>query len=143
MFTSCFVYLAAMRILFFSILSESVILILFYSVYVLDYFSFLGIKDICVNQIFLSNSFVVGILFIGVFWVCMLLDGLRLPFDYMECESELVAGMVTELSGAFFVVYSLSEMNHSTVAAILFASLCFGGLFICFKALLIIIFGFL
>lgn len=143
LFTSCFVYLAAMRVLFFSIISEAVILILYFSIYALDYFSFFTIKDICVNQIFISNWYVLGVLYVAIFWVCMLLDGLRLPFDYMECESELVSGVITELSGVFFIFYSLSEMNHTTIAAILFSCFCFGGLFISFKALILIIFAFL
>lgn len=72
----------------------------------------------------------------------MLLDGLKLPFDYMECESELVAGLITELSGFFFIVYSVLEINHILLATLLFSSLCFGGLFICFKAIIILIIGF-
>lgn len=73
----------------------------------------------------------------------MLLDGLRLPFDYMECESELVAGLITELSGAFFVVYSVLEINHTLVSTILIVSFCFGGLFVCIKAILVLLLGFL
>lgn len=142
LFCSCFVYLAAMRCLFFSILSESLLLILFYSVYVLDYFSFLSIKDFCVNQLFLENGYILGTLFLGIFWVCLLLDGLKLPFDFFECESELVAGLVTELSGIFFVIYSILELNHLLLNTILFSALCLGGLFICFKSLCILIFLF-
>lgn len=72
----------------------------------------------------------------------MLLDGLKLPFDYMECESELVAGIITELSGVFFVIYSVLEINHILLTTLLFASLCFGGLFICFKAIVLLVFAF-
>ncbi|KEG12696.1 NADH-ubiquinone oxidoreductase chain 1 [Trypanosoma grayi] len=60
----------------------------------------------------------------------------------MECESELVAGLVTELSGAFFVIYSVLEINHLLLCTILFASLCFGGLFVCFKSIVLLVFGF-
>jgi len=139
LFTSCFVYLAAMRTLFFSIISESAIMFVFLVCFLLDYFSFLGIKDACVGQLLSSNFYIVGLLFTGIFWVCLLLDGLKLPFDFMECESELVAGLVTELSGVFFVIYSVMEINHLLLNTILFASLCFGGLFICFKAIIILI----
>lgn len=142
LFSSCFVYLSAMRTMFFSIISESGIFILYLTIYILDYFCFFGIKDSCVGQIYISNVYICGLLFIGLFWVSMLLDGLKLPFDYMECESELVAGLITELSGAFFVIYSVLEINHILLITILFASLCFGGLFVCFKAILILLFGF-
>lgn len=143
LFSSCFVYLSAMRTLFFSILSESSLLILFYCFYLMDYFSFFGIKDMSVGQLFVANGWVLGVLFVGLFWVGLLLDGLRLPFDYMECESELVAGLVTELSGAFFVIYSVLEITHLLVSTILFAGLCFGGLFVCFKSVVILVVGFL
>lgn len=143
LFTTCFVYISAMRTLFFSILCESLIFMLFTTIYLLDFFSFLSIRDTCVDQIHISNCFVLGLLFCGIFWVAMLVDSLKLPFDYMECESELVAGLITELSGIFFVVYSVIEINHTLVTTILFVSFCFGGLFVCFKAILVLIFGFL
>lgn len=136
--SSCFVYLSAMRTLFFCLISEGSLTMLFLVCYVMDAFSFLGIKDLCVGQLFISNFYLGGILFCGFFWVCMLLDGLRLPFDYMECESELVAGLITEFSGVFFVVYSVMEINHLLLCTLLFSSLVFGGIFICFKSLLIL-----
>ncbi|ORC82517.1 NADH-ubiquinone oxidoreductase chain 1 [Trypanosoma theileri] len=61
----------------------------------------------------------------------------------MECESELVAGLVTELSGAFFVIYSVLEITHLLVSTILFTGLCFGGLFVCLKSIIILAIGFL
>lgn len=73
----------------------------------------------------------------------MLLDGFRLPFDYVECESELVAGLVTEFSGLFFVLYSLIEINHAILNAITIVCILFGGYYICFKSLFIILFVFL
>lgn len=142
LFTSCFVYLAAMRTMLFGIVGESSIMLLFLTTYLLDYFSVLGIKDICIGQLYITNGYIGGILFIGVFWIGMLLDGLKLPFDYFECESELVAGLVTEFSGIFFVIYSVLEISHLLLSTLLFASLCFGGLFICFKSILILIFCF-
>nr|DAC80477.1 TPA_asm: NADH dehyrogenase 1 [Leishmania pifanoi] len=142
LFSSCFVYLSAMRTMFFSIISESGIFLLYTTVYSLDYFSFFCIKDVCVGQIYITNLYIAGILFVSLFWISMLLDGLKLPFDYMECESELIAGLITELSGFFFIVYSVLEINHILLATLLFSSLCFGGLFICFKAIIILMIGF-
>lgn len=142
LFSSCFVYLSAMRTMFFSIISESGLFLLYTTVYSLDYFSFFCIKDICVGQIYITNFYIAGILFVCIFWISMLLDGLKLPFDYMECESELVAGLITELSGFFFILYSVLEINHVLLTTLLLASLCFGGLFICFKAIIILIIGF-
>nr|DAC80369.1 TPA_asm: NADH dehyrogenase 1 [Leishmania panamensis]DAC80465.1 TPA_asm: NADH dehyrogenase 1 [Leishmania shawi] len=142
LFSSCFVYLSAMRTMFFCIISESGIFLLYTTIYSLDYFSFFGIKDICIGQLYIMNFYITSIIFISLFWISMLLDGLKLPFDYMECESELVAGLITELSGFFFIIYSVIEINHVLIATLLFSSLCFGGLFICIKSLIILVFGF-
>nr|AIL54355.1 NADH dehydrogenase subunit 1 [Angomonas deanei] len=142
LFSSCFVYLSAVRTLFFSIITESVVFLLFICTYMLDMFSFFGIKDVCIGQLYLSNFYIAGVLFVGVFWVTMLLDGMKLPFDYTECESELVCGLITELSGVFFVIYSVLEISHLLLTTVLIASLCFGGLFVCFKAIIILVVGF-
>lgn len=131
-----------MRTMLFGIVGEGSVMLLFLITYLLDYFSMLGIKDICIGQLYITNAYIGGVLFIGIFWVCLLLDGLKLPFDYFECESELVAGLVTEFSGIFFVIYSVLEISHLLLTTILFSCLCFGGLFICFKSLLILIFCF-
>lgn len=142
LFSSCFVYLSAMRSLFFSIISESLMMLLYLSLYLLDYFSFFGIKDICIGQLYINNFYLGGVLFVGIFWVGLLLDGMRLPFDYMECESELVAGVITELSGIFFVIYSVMEISHTLLSTLLLASMCFGGLFVCFKAIILLVVAF-
>lgn len=142
LFSSCFIYLATMRTLFFGILNESIFLFLFLLCYFMDVLSFFSVRDLCVDQLFVINFWIGGVFF-GLFWISMLLDGLRLPFDYMECESELVAGVITEFSGIFFVLYSVMEINHLLMATLLMTSLIFGGIFVCFRSILILTFCFL
>lgn len=132
-----------MRALLFSILAESSISIALYIFYVLDFFSFFSIKDIAINQLFINNIFITGILFFFLFNITILLDGLRIPFDYLECESELVAGLIVEMSGFFFVIYSLMEINHILISSIMIISLNFGGILISLKSILILIITFL
>jgi NADH:ubiquinone oxidoreductase subunit H len=132
-----------MRALFFSIIAEASISLSLYVFYVLDYFSFFSIKDIAITQIFINNIFIIGIFFFFIFIINNLLDSLRIPFDYLECESELVAGIVTEFSGFFFVLYSLMEINHILLNSLLITTLIFGGFYITLKSLLILIFIFL
>ena len=55
MFCSCYVYMAAMRTLFFSLLGEGCVLIVFFVCFMLEYFSFFSIKDITICQLFINN----------------------------------------------------------------------------------------
>lgn len=94
----------------------------------------------CLSQLYINNFFFLNIFYIFIFIVIILLDSLRLPFDYSECESELVAGIVTEFSGIFFVLYSLSESNHIILNCILLISIIIGGLFLSFKLIFVLLF---
>lgn len=143
MFTSCYVYLASMRTLYFSILGEACIYIVFLVTFSLDTFSFYSLKELSICQLFIENIWLLGLLFSAFTCIIILIDGLKLPFDYVECESELVAGLVTEFSGFFFVIYSLVEINHALLNAIALVCFLFGGYYICFKSLFIITFVFL
>lgn len=82
-------------------------------------------------------------LFTALLCMVMLLDGMKLPFDYIECESELVAGLVTEFSGFFFVIYSLVEINHTILNSIAITCLLLGGYYVCLKSLFIILIVFM
>jgi NADH:ubiquinone oxidoreductase subunit H len=139
MFCSCYVYMASMRTLFFSILSEISILTILIISFIIDSFSFYSLKELSISQLFIENIYILGILFTILLCIIMLLDGMKLPFDYIECESELVAGLVTEFSGLFFVIYSLVEINHTLLNAITIVCLLFGGYYICFKSLFVIL----
>jgi NADH:ubiquinone oxidoreductase subunit H len=132
-----------MRALFFSIISEAVLSIALYNFYILDYFSFFSIKDIANNQILISNIFIIGVMFFFIFCIILLLDGFRIPFDYLECESELVAGIITEFSGFFFVLYSLLEINHLLFTNLMLICLLFGGNLLVVKSLISLVLVFL
>lgn len=143
MFCSCYVYMASMRTFFFSILIEVSILTIIINSFILDIYSLYSLKELAINQLFIENIYILGIIFTIIVCIVMLLDGMKLPFDYMECESELVAGLVTEFSGLFFVIYSLVEINHTLLNAINIICLLIGGYYICLKSLLIILLVFM
>lgn len=67
---------------------------------------------------------VVGFL---VFFVCMFAETNRLPFDFAEGESEIVAGFHTEYGSMKFALLQLSEYLHMVTAAALIVTLYFGG----------------
>jgi NADH-quinone oxidoreductase subunit H len=67
--------------------------------------------------------------FIGflVFFTAMFAETNRLPFDFAEGESEIVAGFHTEYGSMKFALLQLSEYLHIVTAAALIVTLYFGG----------------
>jgi NADH-quinone oxidoreductase subunit H len=74
----------------------------------------------------LWNAFpqVIGLL---VFSTCMFAETNRLPFDFAEGESEIVAGFHTEYGSMKFALLQLSEYLHIVTASALVVTLYFGG----------------
>src|SRR6266496_1208558 len=66
----------------------------------------------------------VGLLGFMAFFICILSEGERTPFDIPEADSEIVAGYMTEYSGMKFAVFYMGQFlfNYalSMVAAIVF-----------------------
>lgn len=62
-----------------------------------------------------------------VFFVSVLAETNRTPFDLPEAESELVAGFFTEHSGMIFVFFFLAEYCSIVLMSALSAMLFFGG----------------
>lgn len=62
-----------------------------------------------------------------VFFTCMFAETNRLPFDFAECESELVSGYHTEFGSMKFGLMGLTEYVHMITASALIVTLYFGG----------------
>ncbi len=67
--------------------------------------------------------------FIGFFvtFIALLAEGNRTPFDLPEAESELVAGFVTEYSGARYLFFFLVEWGNLYIIGALLVTLFLGG----------------
>merc|ERR1712196_632441 len=116
-------------------------LLLFYILSCFVYFACLRFVFFFSQFLFLFNFFFSGFIFCFLFYFVILFDSFRLPFDFIECESELVCGFFVEFSGIFFVVFNLFETQHLLFVCFIFLIFIFGGLYFCFKFFLFLCFG--
>lgn len=62
-----------------------------------------------------------------IFFITVLVETNRAPFDLPEAEAELVAGFNIEYSSSAFALFFLGEYNSMILASTLIAILFFGG----------------
>lgn len=62
-----------------------------------------------------------------LYFICVLAETNRIPFDLLEAEAELVAGYYTEFSGFWFASFFLSEYGNMLLMSSVYVSMFLGG----------------
>jgi NADH-quinone oxidoreductase subunit H len=87
-----------------------------------------NLQDIIVYQTLFSGWLIWPLFpFAIVFFVSMLAETNRTPFDLPEAEAELVAGYNVEYSGFLFALFFLSEYTNMLFLSGIFSALFLGG----------------
>lgn len=140
---TCFIYLATMRTILFSIISEFCILIVFLYILNLNFIALFNFVVVNIFSAILLNAIILPIFVILLVIICIYLQNLINIFEFAEAESELVAGTITEFSGVFFCIASLIEISHIILSTYLVITLLCGGFFINYKVIVCLLVIFL
>lgn len=76
----------------------------------------------------IAGWFIIPLLPCGIlYFICVLAETNRIPFDLLEAEAELVAGYYTEFSGFWFASFFLSEYGNMLLMSSVFTTMFLGG----------------
>ena len=136
---TCFVYIATIRSILCSLISEIFMIFIFLIFFSVDFFCFFNFMFLNYSSLFVSKILLFPLFF---FFMVLLVFFLHINlglFEYVEAEAELVAGVITEYSGIFFCFSSLVEIFHQILILFIINILFFGGFFFFLKNIFILI----
>nr|YP_011004200.1 NADH dehydrogenase subunit 1 [Metathelazia capsulata]WPS93535.1 NADH dehydrogenase subunit 1 [Metathelazia capsulata] len=104
-----------------------------FSIYVLCFLIFYN------EFFFVSGFYFIFIFLVFPFFFLILMDLHRVPFDFSECEGELVSGYNVEFSSVGFALLFLSEYGNLLYFMMLFVVLFFNYSFLLYYLMLMVI----
>ena len=97
-----------------------------------------GVVGVVVGGVlYLPIGVVGGVCLWVVVLVVIIFDSFRLPWDVVECESELVCGVCVEFCGLIWGVWCVWETQHCVMMCCVGVCLVLGGEGICIKSLVV------
>lgn len=136
---TCFVYLATIRSILFTIIGEFCILIVFLIILNFSFQTQFTFTLVNVENLYLWNMFLIPLFIFFLTIIAFYVQNMINIFEFSEAESELVAGTITEFSGIFFCISSLFEIAHVIISVYLLVTIFVGGFFLGWKLLLFLI----
>lgn len=140
--TSCFIYMATLRSILCSFLSEFLLIILFLNI-LSSNTVFHDILTSYLVQAGLITALRTNITILTLFIITTYLNIMINIFEYAEAEAELVAGTITEFAGIFFCVSSLIEIFHALLMTVCIICFFFGGGQFSIKLTILLLFYFI
>lgn len=89
-YSTSFTYIATLRFIFFSILSDMLMMPVVFIFGIIDFFSFFCFKNLCISQLYTYNIYFLGLYFIFILLFIFAIDAQTVPFDYTTAEAFLL-----------------------------------------------------
>lgn len=99
----------------------------FFILFILLYSQSFSFEFAVIKQMQIKWAMWCFLLILPFFLIVFLLETGRIPYDYMEAESELIAGITIEYSGFYFALFYLNEYFHLITFSGVYATCLFGG----------------
>ena len=63
-------------------------------------------------QLYINSIFIIFIILLIIYIISIYINVGKQPFEYTECESETVCGIITEFSSYVFMLFSCLELTN-------------------------------
>lgn len=89
------------------------------------------------GQVYIQNIFIFGLYFFFIFLWVNTIESAHGPYEWREAESELITGLVNEMSGVLFAIAAIDEGAENLLSCVTIVILFFGGFLLSLKIIFI------